>query len=636
MIRAIFAAVLGAAASLAFSQPVLSEAAAQPAPATHTASAFALHGTPKYPAGFQHFDFVNPDAPKSGSVHLEQLGTYDSFNQYSVRGSAHIMLPIIYDTLMVPSGDEPATVYGLVAQTFTYPDDFSWVEFTLNPKATWHDGQPITAEDVIFSVQMMQSPGTNPTIAGNFTDIAKAEALGPRKVRFTFKRAGNPADIIDASSLPLLPKHFWQGKDFSAPIVTPPLSSGPYKIGAFELGRSITYARVKDYWAKDLPVMRGRYNYDALVYNFFRDQTVAFEAFKAGQTDIRWESNLQAWQQGYDWPAAKAGLVKQIRLPVDGGVLFSGFFFNLRKPMFQDERVREALNYAFDFNWANKNLYYGLMRRQLSYFGPNNRAAAGRGLPSPAELKLLEPLRAEVPARVFTQPVALPETDGTQESLRNNLRIAAGMLRDAGYVMKGGKLVNAKSGQPLSFSILSAAGAAPTLTEAWIANLKLLGIDASIRQVDSVQFQNLLRHFDFEVVSFWVPQIGTPGAEQRARWGSSAADDPGSYNYMGIKNHAVDVLIEDVVAAKGEDDYLAALHALDRVLMWNFYCVPQFNGGNQLLIGYWDRFGRPKSEPAFGQPYTSVWWVDPAKDAQVVAARGGVAAPKAALGSTAP
>lgn len=635
MRRVCFAAVAAAAVCFAFVTPVSSAgvSAAKANVATHTATAFALHGEPKYPANFSHFDYVNPNAPKGGTVRLEQPGTYDTFNPYIVRGAPHVGITQLftYDTLMIPSGDEPATQYGLVAQSLTWPDDYSWVEFDLNPKAKWHDGTPLTSNDVVFSVNTLQAPYTSPSIKGNFTEIAKAEALGPHKVRFTFKESGNKALIINASRLPILPKRYWQGKDFTVPTIVPPLTSGPYMIGTFELGRSITYERVKDYWAKDLPVMRGRYNFDKLVYNFFRDQTVALESFKAGQTDIRWESNAQEWVKGYNWPAVQQGLVKKARIKTDGGVLFSGFFFNLRKPIFQDIRVREALNYAFDFNWANKNIYYGMMRRQVSYFGPNDRAAAGHGLPSAAELKYLEPLRSEVPPRVFTQPVALPETDGTQEGLRNNLRVAAGLLQQAGYVMKNGTLVNAKTGQPLSFEILAAAGVAPTLTNAWIANLKLLGVSARLRQVDAVQFQNRLKNFDYEVQSFWIVQVGTPGSEQRARWGSESADQPGSFNYMGIKNHAVDVLIDDVVKADSQEDYLAALHALDRVLMWNFYCVTQFHGGNVINVGYWDRFGRPAIEPPFNQGYTSVWWIDPAKDARVMAARTGVRTPAAAF-----
>ncbi|HXZ68147.1 MAG TPA: extracellular solute-binding protein [Alphaproteobacteria bacterium] len=638
MMRVALAAAFAAAVCTA--DPALVSAADAPGSKTsvavHTATAFALHGQPKYPANFLHFDYVNPNAPKSGVVHLQQPGTYDTFNPYIVRGTPHVGFTQLftYDALMTPSGDEPATQYGLVAESLTWPDDYSWVEFNLNPNAKWHDGTPITADDVVFSVNTLQAPYTSPSIKGNFTEIAKAETLGRHKVRFTFKESGNKALIINASRLPILPKHYWQGKDFTVPTIVPPLTSGPYKIGAFDLGRSITYERVKDYWAKDLPVMRGRYNFDKLVYDFFRDQTVALEAFKAGQTDIRWETNAQEWVKGYNWPAVGQGLVKKTHIKTDGGVLFSAFFLNLRKPMFQDIRVREALNYAFDFNWANKNIYYGMMRRQVSYFGPNERAAAGHGLPSPAERKLLEPLRNEVPPRVFTQPVALPDTDGTQESLRNNLRVAAGLLQQAGYVMKNGKLVNSKTGQPFSFEILAAAGVPPTLTNAWIANLKLLGIDAGLRLVDAVQFQTRLKTFAFDVQSFWIVQVGTPGSEQRARWGSETADQPGSFNYMGIKNHAVDVLIDAVTKADSQEDYLAALHALDRVLMWNFYCVPQFHGGNVINIGYWDRFGRPAVEPAFNQAFTSVWWVDPAKDARVAAAHGGVTMPTTAFTGT--
>jgi len=610
-------------AVIGFGLSTIAAAAEAPA-ATHTASAIALHGEPKYSDGFDHFDYVNPNAPKGGTVRLQQPGTYDTLNPFVLRGAPHVIITQLftYDTLMIPSGDEGATFYGLLAQSITYPDDYSWAEFTLRPTARWHDGKPITAEDVVFSVETFQKFG-NPNIKSTVEDIAKAEVTGPRKVRFTFKQSGNRGVLLDVAPMPVIPKHYWQGKDFSLPIVTPPLSSGPYKIGAFDLGRSITYERVKDYWAKDLPAMRGRYNYDKMVYDFYRDQTVALEAFKAGQTDIRWETNSREWSQGYDWPTAKQGLVKKAVLKLDGGVLFAAYFFNLRNPKFQDARVREALAYAFDFAWINKNLNYGLFHRSLSYFGPNERSAYGNGLPSALELKFLEPFRGKVPERVFTQPVNLPDTDGTPEGLRKNLQIASQLLRQAGYSSKNGKLVNDKTGQPLGFEILVPAGIQQTMTSSWMANLKLLGIETKLRQMDSAQFQQRLKDFDFEVESFWITQVGTPGSEQRNRWGSQAADIKGSFNVMGIKNPVVDALIEDVVEAQDRATYIAALHALDRVLMWNFYCVPQIHGGNTLNIGYWDRFGRPDKEPLFGQAFTSVWWVDPAKDAQVIAARSG-------------
>jgi microcin C transport system substrate-binding protein len=606
----LFIGMLALAGAFAVAPVLAAEAPGADAPAVHTVTAFALHGEPKYGPERTYFDYVNPNAPKGGVVHFSQNGTYDTFNPYIIRGAAAVtILPLTYDTLLAASGDEPATAYALVAKSITYPDDYAWAEFTIDPKARWHDGKPITPEDVVFTVDTFKAKGS-PNARGNIEDVVKAEVTGPHKVRFTFNQKGNRGLIINAGRLPILPKHYWQDKDFSAPTITPPLTSGPYKIAAYDLGKSITLERVKDYWGKDLPANVGRYNYGTMVYDFYRSNAVAFEAFKTGKVDIRWENNKN-WATAYTWPAYKRGEVKRLKLNIDGGVLLQGFFFNLRKPMFQDIRVREAMAYAFDFTWENKNLFYGMFRRSDSYFGPNDRAA--HGMPSAAELKLLEPFRGKVPPRVFTTPPILPDTDGTQEGLRKNLAVAHRLLTEAGYTLKSGKLVSAQ-GKPLEFEVVLFSPQVEPVTLNWVQNLKLLGINARMRTVDTTQFINRVRQFDFEVAVGWIPQVGTPGTEQRNRWGSKAADQPGSYNWMGIKDPVVDALLDKVISAKDEESYMAALHAVDRVLLWNFYCIPHYNGGNKLLIGYWDRFGIPKTQPKFGLAYTTAWWVDPAKD----------------------
>ena len=599
--------------------------------ATHTVQAFALFGEPKYGPNFQHFDYVNPDAPKGGTVHLVGIGTYDSFNPFIVRGVQGGTFDgssgSVYDQLMTMSGDEAATCYGVLAESLTYADDYSWVEFNLRPAARWHDGTPITAEDVVFTVETFQKSGS-PNAQSFVANIAKAEAKGPRRVRFTLKQ-GDRVALLGLAQMAIVPKHFWQGKDFSAPIVTPPLASGPYKVASFDLGRRVVFERVKDYWAKDLPVMRGRYNFDKVIVDYYRDQNVALEAFKAGQVDIRnSERSAQIRAQGYDFPAAKQGLVKLSVLGYDSNGPLVAYFFNLRKPKFQDARVREALAYAYDFAWINKNLAYGQLGRPESYFLSKDFQAAGHGLPSTAELSLLEPYRNRIPARVFTQPVMLPDTDGTQDGLRKNLQIAAQLLKAAGYSNKGGRLVNDKTGEPFSFEILLIVGfGTQGFSENWIANLKLLGIDASLRQVDATQFQQRLDSRDFDVEEFWwfQPPPGVPSGEQRDRFGSAAADIRASANWSGIKNSAVDALVEKVIEARDKDSYIAALHALDRVLMWNFYTLPALDGtAGKLFVGYWDRFGRPKIEPTRMPPLAeyNVWWVDPAKDAKLIAARG--------------
>ena len=598
-------------------------AGAATAVATHTVPAIAFYGEPKYAPDFKHFDYVNPDAPKGGTVHLQQYGGYDSFNPFSPRGQAAVFT-FSSEPLMAASDDERATLYGIVAQTLTYPDDYSWAEFTLKSNAHWSDGTPITAEDVVFSVEAFKKSAAA-SFQSCVANIAKAVAEGPRKVRFTLK-GGNRSTLLIVAALPIVPKHYWKDKDFSAPLVTPPLGAGPYKVTSFDLGHSITLERVKDYWAKDLPEMRGRYNFDKIIIDYFRDQTVALEAFKAGQSDIRFEINTHEWVHGYNWPSAKQGLVKKMMLDYQGFQPAFNYFFNLRRPMFQDVRVREALGDAYDFTWIKKNVYNGQLGHPDSYFGARELAAAGHGLPSRAELKLLEPLRSEVPARVFTEPVTVPETDGTEEGLRKQLRIAAQLLKEAGYINRGGKLVNERTGEPLSFEIMQTPGwsVSTAPAENWIANLKLLGIDAKVTQLDAAQFLQRQREFDFDVeLTWWTqPAPGVPGEEQRDRLGSAAADRKGSSNWVGIKNPAVDALIEDVIAAKGRDNYVAAVRALDRVLMWNFYCVGGIDGGGGgIRVGYWDRFGMPKAEPTMTASPTFDWWIDPAKDQALAIAK---------------
>lgn len=614
--------LLIAPARAATHEPATSAEPAASGPVTlTTASSIALFGRPKYKPGFHHFDYVNANAPKGGVVRMTNLGSYDSFNPFALRGTAPLInINLLYDTLMVASGDEQTTQYGLLAQSLTYPSNYAWVEYKLRPHAYWHDGRPITADDVVFTYDRLTKYGS-PFAQSDLGDVASVKKVGPDRVRFTFKRKGNKLSILNVGLMPVVPKHYWEGKDFTAPVVVPPLTSGPYKISAYQIGRTLTLKRVKDYWGRNLAVNRGRFNYGELRFDYYRDDTVAFEAFKAGHADIRYELSQQRWATGYNFPAVQSGLVRKELIPVGGGFLLRGLFFNLRKPQFQDRRVRDALNYAFDFTWINKNYYYGFYVRTTSYFGPNNRSAARSGLPSKLELKLLAPYKNIVPRRVFTQTVTLPKTDGTQEGLRNNLAKAMALLSQAGYVIKNGKLISSKTGRPFSFKILVSNPEFKLAAQNWSDNLRLLGIDAEIKFVDTTQYAGLMRHFNFQVAAGWIPQVSPPGADQRDRWGSKAADAPGSLNWMGIKNPAVDGLINDIVAAKDKASYLAAIHALDRVLMWNFYCVPLYNGGNRIPVAYWNKFGQPKRKAIYEPAYIMDWWIDPQKDAALNAAR---------------
>jgi microcin C transport system substrate-binding protein len=588
---------------------------------TTTTSAIALYGEPKYPANFNHFDYVNPDAPKGGTVHLSGIGSYDSFNPFALRGTSAISilnLSQTYDALMTQSADEPTTWYPLIAESITYPDDYAWIEYNLNPKARWHDGTPITSEDVVFTYQMMRDHSA-PFYRTAFQQAAKIEAEGPHKVRITFRHAGNRRNLTLFGIMAIIPKHYWQGRDFEAPIVTPPLSSGPYEVSKYEVGRSYTLTRVKDYWAKDLPVNKGRFNYDTIVTDYYRDTVVAWEAFKAGDFDTRTETSPKDWATGYVFPAFKRGDVIKDSIKSDQGFLYEGFYYNLRRPLFQDPVLREALAYAFDFNWMNKNLFYNFFVRTRSYFGNGDLAA--HGLPSSAEVQLLQPYRDQVPARVFTTEYNPPDTDGTEEGLRNNLRIASQMLTKAGYKVVDSKLISPITHQPVAFQILMSDPGFQLVSSHWADNLKLLGIDASTRTLNLPEYIKATQAFDYDVLVGLAGVAASPGTELKSSWGSQAADTPGSLNYVGVKSPVVDYLLDKLVTAQTLDDMLTSLHALDRVLCWNFYSVPNYGGGGAIKIAYWNRFGRPKIEQSFGIGWNDTWWIDPAKDAALKLSR---------------
>jgi microcin C transport system substrate-binding protein len=613
--------------SLAPMAAMAAETAKAPAPpvtatvATHTVSALSLYGDPKYKPGFTHFDYTNPDAPKGGTVQLAGAGSYDSFNAFALRGTSAINifnLPQVYDSLMVTGADERSTQYGLVAESVTYPDDYSWIEYNLNPKARWHDGTPITADDVVFTFNAMRDHSA-PFYRTSFLQAVKAEAINSRKVRITFKEAGNRRNLMLFGVMAIAPKHYWDGKDFEAPVVTPPLTSGPYVVSKFELGRSYTLSRVKDYWAKDLPVNKGRWNYDQMVTDYYRDSLVSFEAFKAGDVDQRTEVSPKDWAIGYVFPAYKHGQVLKASIKSEDTFLYEGFYYNLRRPAFQDPLLREALSYAFDFKWMNKNLFYDFFTRTRSYMGAGELAA--KGLPSPAELQLLEPYRNQLPPRLFTAEYNPPDTDGTDAGLRKNLGIAMQMLTKAGYKQEGGKLISPKTHQPLVIEILTSDPAAQLVCDHWAGNLKLLGIDAKTKVLDLPQYIKATQSFDYDVLLGLAGVLASPGGEMRSAWSSAAADTKGSLNYAGVKNPVVDALLTKLVQAKSREELVTTLHALDRVLQWNFYTIPHYGGGGSIKVAYWDRFGQPSVPQAFGTGMTDTWWIDPKKDAALKLAR---------------
>jgi microcin C transport system substrate-binding protein len=590
--------------------------AAGAADTTGPAHGLAMHGDLKYGPGFTHFDYVNPDAPKGGELRLAGVGTFDSFNPFIIKGNPDDGSARVYDTLMVGSADEPFSEYGLLAETVETPPDRSWVAFTLRKEARWHDGTPVTVDDVIWSFETLRSKG-QPFYRAYYSSVVGVEKTGERTVKFTFKPGENRELPLIVGQLPVLPKHYWEGRDFEASTLEPPLGSGPYKVGKFEAGRWTVYERVPDYWGKDLAVNRGRHNFDRVRYDYYRDMTVALEAIKAGAYDIHPEASSKEWATAYDVPAVRDGrLIKgEFKNDVPSGM--QGYSFNLRRPLFQDRRVRQALGYALDFEWSNRTLFYGQYSRARSYF--DNSELAANGVPQGAELAVLEPFRGKVPDDVFTTEYQPPSTDGSG-NMRENLRKASELLKAAGWSIdpKTKKLVNAQ-GQPFEFEILLLDPVYERVTLPFVKNLERLGVTAKVRTVDTSQFKKRMDDFDFDmVIDRWLQSL-SPGNEQRTYWGSATADQPGSRNSLGLKDPVVDALVDEIVAAPDRASLVARVHALDRVLQWGFYVVPNWYIAYD-RVAYWDKFGQPKIIPTQGVQIDT-WWVDPAKDAALAAKR---------------
>jgi microcin C transport system substrate-binding protein len=582
-----------------------------------------LFGEFKYLSGFSHFDYVNPQAPKGGAVRLVALGTFDNFNQVvaGLKGLFAAAAGTIYDTLMMSSLDEASGHYGLIAEAVSYPPNFASTSFRLRAAARHHDGKPITVEDVIFSFEAYKKH--NPFIGAVYNHVVKVEQSGEREVTFTFDAPGNQEMPVILGQLRILPKHWWEGsdaagkkRDIGATTLEPPLGNGAYRIKEFVPGRSLVYGRVKDYWAKDLNVNIGRDNFDEIRYEYFRDPTVALEAFKADHADWRIENSAKNWATAYDFPAVNDKRVILEEFPQRDRGMMRAFAFNTRRDKFKDARVRRAFNFVFDFQEINKQFFYGRYRRINSYFEGTELACSG--LPQEEELKILEPLRDQVPPEIFTTPYANPVT-GTPEKVRANLREGMRLMREAGYEVRDYKQVNLRNGEVLSVEILNVTSdpsGGERLSLFYKPFLIRLGIDVTVRSVDNVQYQNRLQSFDFDIIIASWPQALSPGNEQRDLWSSQAADTPGSRNYVGIKNPAVDALIERVIFAKSRGELVAATRALDRVLLWNHYVVPQF-AHNKLWAARWDRFGRPDPLPEYGgAAFPAVWWWDAARAAK--------------------
>ena len=568
------------------------------------AHALAMHGTPKYPADFAHFDYVNPDAPKGGAVKLGATGSFDSFNGFIIKGEAAVGLGGLYDTLLTSSADEAFSAYGLLAETVETPEDRSWVKFVLRKEARWHDGEPITADDVIWTFETLLEKG-QPGYRYYYADVDRVEKIDERTVRFVFKNNQNRELPLIIGQLAVLPKHYWQDKDFTRTTLEPPLGSGAYKIDTFEAGRYVSYRRVDDHWGRNLAVNIGRDNFDTIRYDYYRDTTVQVEAFKAGEFDFRNENQSKTWATAYDIPAVKQGLIKKEEIGHDRTAGIQGFVYNTRRDVFKDKRVRQALAMAFDFEWSNRNLFYGQYVRTRSYF--DNSELAAVGLPGPDELKILEPYRGRIPDQVFTTEYNPPKTKGDGR-IRSNLRQGDKLLKEAGWEIRDNVRVNTKTGQALEFEILLVSPAFERIALPFVKNLERLGVKATVRTVDSAQYLRRLETFDYDMISFIWGQSQSPGNEQLGYWGSAAASHNGSRNFAGINDAVVDELIAGLIASPDRESLITRTKALDRVLQWGFYLIPHFHLDYDRLV-FWNKFERPEVTPTSGAIF-STWWID--------------------------
>ena len=609
-------AVLAGFVGIVASALVCFAAAAQPV--RHYAQS--LVGSVKYAPDFKNFDWVNPNAPKGGTVRQFAQGSFDSLNEFSVQGNAAAGLGLIYDNLFESSQDEPTAQYGLVAEWVSYPDDFSSVTFGLRPSAKFHDGEPIKPEDVVFSMEALKA--AHPRFAHYYKNVVKGEKTGDREVTFTFDSIGNRELPHIVGELTVLPKHFWtapgangEKRDLSKSTSDIPLGSGPYKIKDVDPTRGITYERVTDYWAKDLPVQVGQNNFDEIKITYFRDRVPAFEAFKSGGIDFWVENSASAWAAQYEFDALKKGLVKKETFPIKRVAPMQVFAFNLRRPKFQDARVRKAFNLIYNFEEANKKLFYESYTRTGSFF--DNSELKATGLPLGRELEILNEVKSEIPAEVFTtewkNPVNAPE------SRRANLSEASKLLAASGWTNKNGVLVNA-AGEELSVEFLLDNETFQRVILPYIEDLKLVGIKASVRLVDNSQYKRREDDRDFDIIVDNFSQSISPGNEQREFWGTAAAGVKGSRNSIGIKNPAIDNLVEKIVFAKDRAELVAATKALDRVLLWNYYVVPQWHLPSERLA-YWDMFGHPDKLPSQTVAFLKTWWADTAKQAALATAR---------------
>jgi len=574
-----------------------------------------LVGTPRHDATMTHFDYANPDAPKGGRARLATIGAFDSFNPFIVKGNVgagfNLFGGLIYDELMTNPLDEDSTSYGSLVEWIEWPKDYSSVVFKIRDEARWHDGEPITPEDVIFAYQQITTVG-RPFYRAYYENVEKAEALPGNLLRFAFDQTDNRELPHIMAQVPVLPKHWWQDRAFDESSLEAPLGSGPYKVGRFEANTFCEFERVEDWWGRDLPVNRGAHNFDTLRFEYFKDPNAAFDAFKAGQVDFRAENSSLNWGTRYDFPALERGDVVKRAVELDGPKTTQSFAFNTRRPLFKDRRVREALGMAFDFEWLNKAIFFDSYARPSSYFQGTDDLMA-EGLPEGRELELLEEHRDALPPELFTEPYTLPVTDGSGRPDRRALRKAKKLLADAGWTVKQGKLVN-EAGEPFVFEFMIGSGAQERVVAPFVKNLERLGIDATIRLVDSSQYASRYRAFDFDMVVGQVANSASPGNEQRDFWGSAVAEQVGGRNTNGVSDPVVDALIESIVFSEDRADLAAASRALDRVLLWGHYNILQLYTPTARIAWWQGEVTPPDPLPSHAVGFPTVWW-DPEAEA---------------------
>lgn len=604
--------------AIILSETLISDSLSKVEPASNAVEgqhAVALHGTPKYAADFEHLDFVNPSAPKGGTLRLAETGSFDSLNPFIVKGVPaaglnYLRSGFLYESLMQNAWDEPFSLYGVIAESITVPEDKSWVSFKIRDEAKWHDGTPITADDVIWTFQTLSEKG-QPFFKAYWHDVESITPVDDKNVTFSFAIPNNAELPLIIAEMPILPKHYWtqEGRDFSETSLETPLGSGPYKIGKVDAGQSIEYVRNPDWWAKDLPFFKGMYNFDRIVYDYYKDDNVMHEAFLSQDYDVKIENTAKTWYEGYNVPQNKLKNLVKDELEHNRPQGMTAFIYNTRRPIFSDIKVREALIYAYDFEWSNKQFAYGDYVRTDSYF--ENSELASFGLPSETELQILNAYKGKIPEQVFTTEYKVPTTDGSGK-IRNNLRQAVKILEDAGYnefnadgirikKMDDGRVV------PLTFEILHYSSTYERWVLPFVKNLERIGVKASFRVVDSAQFQNRVNGFDFDIVIGNIGQSNSPGNEQREFWGADKADIQGSRNYIGVKDPVVDDMIDGIIKAESRADLVRKTRALDRVLLWNHYVIPMWHYP-KWLIAYWDKIQRPDTLSHISPLISSTWW----------------------------